>query len=382
MTPFDTIEEVSEEIKEKLNSNNAKKSIALLYAFNATWKTRISVEFNNLNNQFQETENFEDEDDETEIPDIKVLSYNAFIEDLFSWDNENYILNFNSHWLLKFIEKQDLEWNIKDIYKEITSSKIEPKFDYTNEKVTFPIITVIDEENADEEPIKISKGEESIFIWSIYFSVLELAIESLNTEIDDRPTTKFNNLEFIIVDDPVSSMDDTWIITIADKLFNLIKSYKGQQLNFLLTTHHALFYNVLFNSFKRLNNFKYNNNWFPYVLSKTIDNKINLDLKNYDTPFSYHISTIDIIKKAIQNNNIERYHFNLFRSLLEKTTNFLWKNGISHCVLWEKKSLHIKIINMYSHWKISELEYNQVQDIHKELFEDCFNQFLTDFKYN
>lgn len=382
MTTFDTIEQISQEITSKLNSNTDKKSIALLYAFNATWKTRLSVEFNNLNNQFQETESFEDEDDETEIPDIKVLSYNAFIEDLFSWDNESYILKFNSHWLLKFIEKQEIEWNIKDIYKEITSSKIEPNFDYTNSRVTFPIITVIDENNTDEQLIKISKSEESIFIWSIYFSILSIAIESLNMDEDDRQTKKFNNLELIVIDDPVSSIDDTWIITIADKLFNLIKSYKGQQLNFLLTTHHSLFYNILFNSFKRINNFRYKDNWFPYVLSKNNDNRINLDLKNYDTPFSYHISTISIIKKAIENNNIERYHFNLFRSLLEKTTNFLWKNGISHCVLWERKSLHIKIINMYSHGKVSELEYNQVQDSHKELFEECFNQFLTDFKYN
>lgn len=37
---------------------------------------------------------------------------------------------------------------------------------------------------------------------------------------------------------------------------------------------------------------------------------------------------------------------------------------------------------MYSHGKISELEYNTVQDSHKELFIECFNEFIRNFKYN
>lgn len=380
MPDFDSIEEVFQEIRDNLNSVTDKKSIALLYAFNATWKTRLSVEFNWLNEAFSDEE-FE-ETDSSEIPDIKVFSYNAFIEDLFNWDNENFILNFKQHWVFEFIKKQDLEWIIKDIYKDITNSKIEPKFDYDNQNITFPIVTVNDDENITEDPIKISKSEESIFVWSVYFAVLKVAIDALNTTEDNRITKKFNNLEYVIIDDPVSSIDDTWIITIADKLFELIKSYKGNQINFLLTTHHALFYNVLFNSFKRFNKLKYQDNWYPYILSKTFDNKIKLDIKNYDTPFSYHISIIDVIKKAINGNHIERYHFNLFRSLLEKTANFLGYDGIWGCVLWDRKNLYIKVINMYSHGKISELEYNTVQDSHKELFIECFNEFIRNFKYN
>ena len=55
MAEFDSIEKVSQEIKNNLNSITDKKSIALLYAFNATWKTRLSVDFNLLNEDFEET---------------------------------------------------------------------------------------------------------------------------------------------------------------------------------------------------------------------------------------------------------------------------------------------------------------------------------------
>lgn len=41
---------------------------------------------------------------------------------------------------------------------------------------------------------------------------------------EDRATDIFNNLEYIIIDDPVSSIDDTRIITLAIGIIKLIKS--------------------------------------------------------------------------------------------------------------------------------------------------------------
>jgi len=79
--------------------------------------------------------------DELIEPKIKVLCYNAFLEDLFRWDNENFILEFKSHWVIDFIEELDLESNIIDTYNSITNSKIEPKFNYENKNVTFPIVS-------------------------------------------------------------------------------------------------------------------------------------------------------------------------------------------------------------------------------------------------
>ena len=359
-----TIEYLWTQIRNELNNNTDKKSIALLYAFNGTWKTRLSVDFNSLN--------------ETEENKIKVLSYNAFLEDLFVWDNENYILEFKSHWVIDFIKKQDLEKSIKNIFTNITNSKIEPKFDYENENVTFSIVSWWD---GDTINIKVSKSEESILIWSIFYSILETAIEALNTEeVENRITDEFNYLEYIVIDDPVSSIDDSRIIEIAVNLFRIINSSKNKQLNFLITTHHALFYNVLFNSLRRIS--KSEAKRFFYILSRNIDNTLNLVGQDDDTPFAYHLLVKGKIQEAIASNGIEKYHFNLLRSLLEKTANFLGKNDFSDCILWDKKEQFVRVINVYSHGKISELDPSIISNEDKELFIGTYNDFIWNFNFN
>jgi hypothetical protein len=363
MSEYNSIEEISKKIKDDLNNSVDKKSIALLFAFNATWKTRLSVELNSLNEE--DTEKF------------KVLSYNAFLEDLFSWDNDNYVLEFKSHWVIEFIKEQDLEKNIIDNFINITHSKIEPVFDFELWTVSF-IIATWDENN---ENIKVSKSEESILIWSIFYSILEVAIEALNTENkENRIADDFDYLDYVVIDDPVSSIDDGRIISIAMKLFETIKSSTNKKLNFLITTHHALFYNILFNSFKRLSKAESKKHF--YILSKNSNNIYELLGQNDDTPFAYHLLIKNKIKDAIDNNNIEKYHFNLFRSLLEKTANFLGYNSFSDCILWERKDEFNRVINLYSHGKISELETSSVSNQHKELFKETFNEFISNFKYN
>lgn len=149
--------------------------------------------------------------------------------------------------------------------------------------------------------------------------------------MENRITDEFNYLEYIVIDDPVSSIDDSRIIEIAVNLFRIINSSKNKQLNFLITTHHALFYNVLFNSLRRIS--KSEAKRFFYILSRNIDNTLNLVGQDDDTPFAYHLLVKGKIQEAIASNGIEKYHFNLLRSLLEKTANFLGKNDFSDCIL-------------------------------------------------
>lgn len=391
MTEFNSITDLATKIKSDLLACTDKKSVALLYAFNSTGKTRLSVEFDVINNG---------EDKEESL--IKVLSYNAFLEDLFVWDNENLILNFSpDDWRIRFIQDQGLENKIVENFKLLTNSKIEPSFEietYGSEfgefvlgksklggtkigKVSFSIASG-DEKNEDN--VKVSKSEESLLIWSIFYSILETAIEELNTAEESRSTNIFNHLKYVVIDDPVSSIDDERIISLAVKLYNVIKLYKGKEINFLITTHHALFFNVLFNSFKRLSKSvneigkKY---YYFYIFSKN-DNIFILEDQHDDSPFAYHILVKKRLKEAIENDNLEKYHFNLLRTLLEKTANFLGYNHWSECISKEKNKEDIKrLINLYSHSKLSELESGSLKSADKELFIETFNTFIKDFKY-
>lgn len=185
------------EIAQKIKDSN--KKVTLLYAFNATGKTRLSMEFKNLVN--------ESKDDEV----IKhVVYYNAFTEDLFSWDNDlendnerKLKLNKNSSFI-ELIERQGKENEIAERFKEFTSSKIGPNINTSTGEITFSLPTG-DEEAV--ENIKISKGEESIFIWTVFFVLMETIIAELNIdEISDRSTDEFNAIQYIFIDDPISSL--------------------------------------------------------------------------------------------------------------------------------------------------------------------------------
>jgi gliding motility-associated-like protein len=78
-------------VAQAIQDNN--KPVTLLYAFNATGKTRLSMEFKNLVNGTDEMNGDEDKNK-------RVLYYNAFTEDLFYWDNDLsndvYSLNFEN----------------------------------------------------------------------------------------------------------------------------------------------------------------------------------------------------------------------------------------------------------------------------------------------
>lgn len=362
MEEFNSLEEVAEKITNKLDSFSAKKSVIALYAFNATGKTRLA---NMLG---------ADKEDEVESDSIKVLCYDTFFEDMFGWNNEDYILNFNpKSWIIQLINEQGLEKSVVNNFKDIVNSNIEPIFDVSKGEVTFNIASGDDK---SEMNIKISKGEESMFKWSIFYTLIETAIDALNTKEDDRTTSMFNGLQYIIIDDPVSSIDDTKIITMAIKLIETIKSSKNSILNFCITTHHALFYNVFVNSFKKDKKC----NFESYSLSK--NNQIFVLSKQGDSPFSYHLSIKELIQTAIKNNDIEKYHFNLFRNLLEKTSNFLGYNNWVDCIPIGDKQEFIRLLNLYSHSKLSELEGAELSGNDKNLFQQTFSSFIKDFKWN
>lgn len=370
MEDFDSIENLAKAIKNKLNPGlidrlkgvvgKHENKILALYAFNSTGKTRLSNEFNKLN---------EDGDQK-----YRVLCYNALLEDLFVWDNENYIINFDKKsWIIKLVIDQGLENNIAKDFKDITNSKLEPLFDFAEGKVSFSVASGDEQYGSN---VKISRGEESVLIWCVFHSVLEMIIDNLNAKETDRSTSEFNDLMYIIIDDPVSSIDDTKIIPITLKIVDTIRSCKNINIKFLITTHHALFYNVFINSFKKE---KYKGTFDSYSLSK-ISQNLRL-VRQDDSPFSYHLSIKEVIDEAIKNDTIERYHFNLFRNILEKTSIFLGYNKWSDCILKEDNKEFVRILNLYSHSKISDLESREISTQDRDLFIDAFGAFIKDFKW-
>lgn len=201
---------------------------------------------------------------------------------------------------------------------------------------------------------------------AVFYTFIDSMIYELKEEKENRSTNIFDNVKYIVIDDPVSSIDDIKIINISIKLCDLIEKITeitaNNKLNILITTHHALFYNVIYNLLKRKNYTKLNSS----ILTKE-KNAYCLEEKG-DSPFGYHLVLVNKIQKAIDYDNIEKIHFNMFRIILEKTANYFGYKKYEDC-LPEKESKKeiIKLINLYSHGNLPEFEYSELTNNEKAI---------------
>lgn len=411
------------EIAERLE--DPKKKVQLIYGFNGSGKTRLSREFKEHIAPEIDTEE-DGADDESELARSKFLYYSAFTEDLFYWDNDleggaepklKIQPNTFTDWLIELLKDLGEDGNITTNFQRYANDKVTPKFneaykrksvDHNGElvevtvpafsEVTFQIAakpsTLNNSSNVDSEDgeakvegkyekIKISKGEESNFVWSVFYTLLEQVVSTLNeNDATNRPTDKFDGLEYVFIDDPVSSLDDSHLIELAVDLATLIKNSaytEGNGLRFIITTHSPLFYNVLHNE---LNNDLKNPNqdgipvWLykrsqskKYRLDKKVDGTYELAISN-DHPFSYHLFLLSELSEAINTSQIKKYHFSLLRNILEKTSTFLgykrWEDLLEKTVEGAPNPFASRIMNLSSHSAHAGEEVSHVEDKDKE----------------
>ena len=366
---------------------DADKKLQLIYAFNGSGKTRLSREFKEL----IAPKNPEAEE-ETQI---KVLYYNAFTEDLFYWDNDldndtdrklKIQPNNYTHWVLV---EQGQEPNITSHFQRYTNDKLTPRFneqyayqDEDNKDVTVPAYSEVRfsferGDDSDSNFVKISKGEESCFIWSVFYSLLEETINVLNvSEVGERETDQFNELKYVFIDDPVSSLDDSHLIELAVNIAELIKS-STSDLKFIITTHNPLFYNVLFNEFNRVKKTK------KWLLEKLNDGTFSVNNLESDSPFSYHLFLLSELEKAIQpTGEIKKFHFNFLRNILEKTSTFLGYNKWEDLLPQESREAYYRrIINLSSHSKHNGEEISIVEENEKGLLSFLVGEILRLYRF-
>jgi hypothetical protein len=360
------------EIAQQLKDVN--KKVQLIYAFNGVGKTRLSRELKDL------IAPKNDDADEPEPTRKKYLYYNAFTEDLFYWDNDldgdadpklKIQPNSFTTWIL---EDQGQDRNIIANFQRYANDKLTPSFNEDFTEVTFSL------ERGDDTSsgkIKISKGEESNFIWSIFYALLDQVITILNVaDPTERETDQFDQLEYIFIDDPVSSLDENHLIELAVSLAGLIKSAPSG-LKFVITTHNPLFYNVFYNEVKSKT---------CYLLDRFEDGTFTLQEKQGDSnkSFSYHLYLKQTIEQAIADNQIQKYHFTLLRNLYEKTASFLgyekW-GDLLETAPGDKDSYLKRIITFSSHRTLSNEEVAQPTEPEKQTVKLLLDNLKNNYGY-
>lgn len=361
------------EIAQTLKDTN--KKVQLIYAFNGTGKTRLSREFKELISPK------EDNGEEQEDSGVKILYYNAFTEDLFYWDNDldadvdrklKIQPNSFTDWIFR---DQGQEFNIIANFQHYTSDKLTPLFSEDFSEVRFSF-----ERGNDEHPenVKISKGEESCFIWSVFYSFLEQIINVLNvSDIEERETDQFNDLKYVFIDDPVSSLDDNHLIELAVNVAGLIKSSQSN-LEFIITTHNPLFYNVLFNEFNNADSrYGYKVKHSKKKRLEKLDDGTFLLEDSKDSPFSYHLFLLSELEKATMSDDIQKYHFNFLRNILEKTSTFLGYTNWEELLPQEARSAYYRrILNLSSHSKHHGEESSIIEENDKRVLRYLVNDLI------
>jgi len=355
MSTFQSLYDIAVHLQTKLQ----EKKYILLFAYNTTGKTRLSMEFKNLRQDGE--------------PDT--LYFNAHTEDLFIWQNDfgdenNYklIINTDSRFITEALQFE-LETRIRNYLHHYID--IDFEIDYETYQISFSrnIKHLQDDGSVKTEEIgniKISRAEETIFIWSIFLAILELAA--------DDDTDAYNWTRYIFIDDPVSSLDENYAIALATDLARILK--QQDRLKAVISTHHTLFFNILYNELRRA---------VKYVLSKH-ENKFLL--KNTgDTPNFYHVAMLKELQRAAQTGPIYTYHFNILRSILEKTAAF--HGYTSYGDLLKDISIndpdgiiYRRLVALLSHGNYSVFEPIEMLDENKEYFREILNHLITKFEFN
>lgn len=363
-----------DEIAKQLRDSN--KKVNLIYAFNGSGKTRLSKVFKNL---IVPKENHGNEE---ELTRRKVLYFNAFTEDLFYWDND--LLN-DTEPKLKIQPNSFIRWLIKDQgdedkiigkFHHYCDEKLMPKFDIENNQITFSFARGND---TFEENIKLSKGEESNFIWSIFHTLIKQVVAELNiSEPSERTTNEFDELKYIFIDDPVSSLDENHLIQLAVDLAELVKD-SPNTIKFIITTHNPLFYNVLYNELGAKSG---------YILRKDENKNENerFDLEEKqggsNKSFSYHLFLRNLLEE-VESKDIQKYHFMLLRNLYEKTANFLGYSGWSNLLPNDdaRQSYYTRIINFTSHSTLSNEIIAEPTDAEKKIVKYLLEHLINNYGF-
>lgn len=405
-------------VKKETQETKSVPKVQLIYAFNGTGKTRLSLALKKL---VAPVSLVRQEDDYSfgdsfivEQTRRKFIYYNAFTEDIFYWSNhfdDNELergfepkLRIQPNSFTDWILKEQGEGIISKNFQRYTDEKLTPYFHEedvirdgkkTGEK-TYPFVTFSYKrgDDTDSQNIKISKGEESNFIWSVFYTLLQEVI-SIRNEPDPtkRPDNQFDELQYVFIDDPVSSLDENHLIELAVDLAKLIKesSYTdGTGLRFVITTHNPLFYNVLWNEFNndlykeqpdgRQKRIYKRDQSKKYRLIKKADGTFEL-IDSNDHPFSYHLFLLSELRDAIKSNQIEKYHFNFLRNILEKTATFLgcrhWDELLPKTADNQADPFANRILNLSSHSAHAGEEMADIKEADKEKLIELVN-FLTD----
>lgn len=348
---FPSIERLVLRLRDDFHSGG--HDFVLLYAYNATGKTRVSMAF-------------KDDGKRRNDGNPDTLYFNAFTEDLFVWDNDLvgdskrvFRLNSDSRFFTG-IKELALEEAIQSYLGRYTDLDFD--IDYAAWTISF--------NKGEDANIKVSRGEQNIFVWCLFMALCERVIDG---------HASYAWVKFFYIDDPISSLDDNNAIAVASDLAKLLRKAKDK-IKIVISSHHALFFNVVCNELKTPSGLR-TKRYFLHRPNRGTDYTLRA---TDDTPFFHHVAMLSELQKAAEPEGaLYTYHFNMLRSILEKTATFFGKSDFSACLEGiVDEGLYSRALNLLSHGKYSLYEPVEMLEDNKMLFRDILAAFLDKHSFD
>lgn len=355
---FSDLPALAQHLRDELET----KKVVVLYAYNGTGKTRLSSAFKDLGKKRGE---------DGEVTGRDTLYFNAFTEDLFYWDND---LENDRERVLKInpgsrffdgLRELEMDNRIRPLMSRYADFEFE--IDTGNWEVSFA--REIRQKNIDgtyetkrENDIKVSRGEENIFIWCFFLAIAQLVLDGADA---------YKWVKYIYIDDPVSSLDDNNAIMVAHHLAQLLRGSQDS-LGIVVSTHHVLFFNVLCNELRGSR---------KYFLSKEALSGNLIVHETDSTPFLYHLATLVELNEAQQSGALYTYHFAIMRRVMEQTACFFGYTKWEECIKPDDddpyQTVYKRVIDLMSHGDYSLYEPREMLRENKEYFGRVLTQFIT-----
>lgn len=370
--------------------NGGGQDFVLLYAYNGTGKTRLSMAFKDAGKK-RTSRPFRVGDRVNQPLTITetvgdTLYFNAFTEDLFSWDND---LEKDSERRLHINADSKFFKGLKDLALDERIGHYLGRYADFLFDIDYDQWTISFRKGEDVRHIKVSRGEENIFIWCMFMAICERVIDGLET---------YSWVKYLYIDDPITSLDDNNAIAVASDLAKLLGRAKNRTrpeavvadgpgaadnpphmvpapIKAVVSSHHALFFNVVCNELKKDTHKK-------YLLQRPERGTTYTLRATDDTPFFHHVSMLAELQKAAKSGTLYTYHFNMLRSILEKTATFFGRDDFSACIHGlDDADLFSRALNLLSHGKYDIYQPAEMVDDNKRLFRQILDTFLGRYEF-
>jgi wobble nucleotide-excising tRNase len=326
---------------------------------------------------------FKDAGNKKNAESSDTLYFNAYTEDLFTWEND---LDGDASRYLQLNPDSNFFNGLKDLSLDETIAGYLNRYadfdfdiDYDSWKVSF--------RKDAAENIKISRGEQNIFIWCLFMAICERMLDG---------HVSYQLKKYLYIDDPISSLDDNNAIAVACDLAKLLRraaSRRAQNgeadpIKIVFSSHHALFFNVMCNEIGRPKEDQPKLAHKRYFLHRPNGEGVYTLRATEDTPFFHHVAALAELQlaSAPTKGKLYTFHFNALRSIMEKTASFFGHPDISFCLKKikseEDSALYNRVINLLSHGAYAIYEPTEMGEDNKELFRRIFTDFVEEFKFN